>query len=150
VLAEDATAMAGLVLALAAVGLSGLTGQDIWDPIGSIVIGVLLCAVALVLAKITHRLIIGESATPEDQTRVLELASAVEGVDRVTQLLTMHLGPDDVLLAMKVAFRPTLSVEQVEQATNAMEACIRSALPHMRKIFVEADSQGDRRGVQGS
>jgi cation diffusion facilitator family transporter len=150
VLAEDATAMAGLVLALVAVGLSGFTGQDIWDPIGSIVIGVLLCSVALVLAKVTHGLIIGESATREDRARVLELASAVEGVDRVTQLLTMHLGPDDVLLAMKVAFRPTLRVEQVEEATNAIEARIRSMLPHMRKIFVEADSQGDRRGVQGS
>jgi cation diffusion facilitator family transporter len=149
VLAEDVTAMAGLVVALAAVGASGLTGQNIWDPIGSIVIGVLLCSVAFVLAKITHGLIIGESATREDQARVLELAAAVEGVDRVTQLLTMHLGPDDVLLAMKVAFRPTLSVEQVEQATNALEARIRSALPHMRKIFVEADSQGDLRGVGG-
>jgi divalent metal cation (Fe/Co/Zn/Cd) transporter len=132
-----------------AVGVSGLTGQDIWDPIGSIVIGVLLCTVSLVLAKITHGLIIGESATREDRARVLELASAVEGVDRITQLLTMHLGPDDVLLAMKVAFRPTLSVEQVEEATNVIEARIRSALPHMRKIFVEADSQGDQRGVQG-
>jgi divalent metal cation (Fe/Co/Zn/Cd) transporter len=150
VLAEDATAMAGLVLALAAVGASGLTGQNIWDPIGSIVIGVLLCSVAFVLAKITHGLIIGESATREDQARVLELASAAEGVDRVTQLLTMHLGPNDVLLAMKVAFRPTLSVEQVEQATNELEARIRGALPHMRKIFVEADSQGDLRGVHGA
>ena len=149
VLAEDATAIAGLVLALVAVGVSGLTGQDIWDPIGSIVIGVLLCTVSVVLAKITHGLIIGESATREDRARVLELASAVEGVDRITQLLTMHLGPDDVLLAMKVAFRPTLSVEQVEEATNVVEARIRSALPHMRKIFVEADSQGDQRGVQG-
>jgi divalent metal cation (Fe/Co/Zn/Cd) transporter len=123
--------------------------QNVWDPIGSIVIGILLCSVAFMLAKITHRLIIGESATREDQARVLELASSVEGVVRVTQLLAMHLGPDDVLLAMKVAFRPTLSVEQVEQATNALEARIRSALPHMRKIFVEADSRGDLRGVGG-
>jgi cation diffusion facilitator family transporter len=147
VLAEDATAMAGLVLALLAVGASALTGNDVWDPIGGIVIGVLLCAVAVALAAITHGLLIGESATPRDRERVLDLASHVDGVDAVTQLLTMHLGPDVVLLALKIAFRPTLTVDDIERVTNQMEASIRSALPHMRKIFIEADSRGDRRGV---
>ncbi len=148
VLAEDATAMVGLVVALLAVGASSLTGQDVWDPVGSVVIGVLLCAVAIILAKITHGLLIGESATPEDRARVLELASGVDGVDRVTQLLTMHLGPDVILLAMKVAFRPTLRVDEVEAVTNRIEARIRAAIPPMRKIFIEADSQGDERGVR--
>jgi cation diffusion facilitator family transporter len=147
VLAEDATAMAGLLLALLAVGLSGLTGQDFWDPLGSIVIGALLCAVALGLAWITHGLLIGESATPEDQSRVLEIAGAVDGVDAITQLLTLHLGPDVVLLAMKVAFRASLTVEQIEEVTNRIEARIREAMPQMRKIFIEADSRGDMRGV---
>jgi cation diffusion facilitator family transporter len=147
VLAEDTTAMAGLVLALGAVGLSGLAGQSFWDPVGSIVIGALLCAVAVVLAWITHGLLIGEGATPEDQRAVLDLACAVEGVESVTQLLTLHLGPDVVLLAMKVAFRPTLSVGELEEVTNRVEAKIRAALPHMRKIFIEADSRGDMRGV---
>jgi len=147
VLAEDATAMAGLVVALAAVGLDNLTGHEYWDPIGSIVIGALLCAVALVLAKITHGLLIGESATPEHRARALELAASVEGVERVTQLLTMHLGPDVVLLALKVAFRPSLSVADVEDVTNRIEAKVRAELPQMRKIFIEADSQGDLRGV---
>lgn len=147
VLAEDATAMIGLVLALLAVGTSGLTGNDAWDPIGSIVIGVLLCSVALLLAWVTHGLIIGESATPEDRARVVELARGVEGIDAVTQLLTMHLGPDVVLLAMKIAFRPTLGVGEIEAATNQVEAAIRATLPHMRKIFIEADSHGDGRGL---
>jgi cation diffusion facilitator family transporter len=147
VLAEDTTAMAGLVLALLAVGASGLTGQAFWDPVGSIVIGVLLCAVAIMLAKVTHGLLIGEGATPEDQARALDLASSVEGVDRVTQLLTLHLGPEVVLLAMKVAFRPTLSVDQLEDVTNRIEAKIRATMPQMRKIFIEADSRGDMRGV---
>jgi cation diffusion facilitator family transporter len=150
VLAEDATAMAGLLVALLAVGLSGMTGQEFWDPLGSIVIGALLCAVALGLAWITHGLLIGESATPEDQSRVLQLASAVEGVEGITQLLTLHLGPDVVLLAMKVAFRATLTVDQIEDVTNRIEARIRGAMPQMRKIFIEADSHGDMRGVQRS
>jgi cation diffusion facilitator family transporter len=147
VLAEDATAMAGLVLALLAVAASALTGNDIWDPIGGIVIGVLLCGVAMLLAGITHGLLIGESATPEDRARVVDVASRVDGVDAVTQLLTMHLGPDVVLVALKVAFRPTLSVQAIETVTNQMEVAIRAEMPHMRKIFIEADSRGDGRGL---
>jgi cation diffusion facilitator family transporter len=148
VLAEDATAIVGLLLALVAVGLSGATGMEFWDPVGSIVIGVLLCTVAIGLAWITHGLLIGESATPADRARVLELARDVDGVDGITQLLTLHLGPDVVLLAMKIAFRTTLNLEQIEDATNRLEARIRGAMPHMRKIFIEADSHGDMRGVE--
>jgi cation diffusion facilitator family transporter len=148
VLAEDTTAMAGLLVALVAVAASGLSGRAVWDSIGSIVIGVLLCAVALGLARITHGLLIGESAPPEDRSRVLGLARGVDGVDDVTQLLTMHLGPDVVILALKVAFRPTLSVEQVEDVTNRVEVAVRAAMPQMRKIFIEADSKGDKRGVE--
>ena len=147
VLAEDTAAMAGLLLALVAVGLSGLTGRDFWDPLGSVVIGVLLCAVACVLAWITHGLLIGEGATPEDQARALELTRSVDGVDDVTQLLTLHLGPDEVVLALKIAFRPTLTVSEVEDVTNRIEAKVREAMPRMRKIFIEADSRGDKRGV---
>jgi cation diffusion facilitator family transporter len=147
VLAEDTTAMVGLVVALIAVAASGVSGHAEWDALGSVVIGVLLCAVALGLAWITHGLLIGESAPPEDRSRVLGLAREVDGVDDVTQLLTMHLGPDVVILALKVAFRPTLSVEQVEDVTNRVELAIRAAMPQMRKIFIEADSRGDKRGV---
>ncbi len=150
VVAEDATAMGGLVIALVAVGASGVTGKDYWDPIGSIVIGILLCGVALVLAWITHGLLIGEGATPQDRARVLELARQVDGVEAITQLLTLHLGPEVVLLAMKVAFRPTLTVLEVEAVTNRVEEKIRAAMPQMRKIFIEADSRGDRRGVTGT
>jgi len=149
VLAEDATAMAGLVVALLAVAASGWTGYDFWDPLGSVVIGALLCAVAVMLAWITHGLLIGESATTEDQARALRLTQEVPGVESVTQMLTMHLGPDVVVLAMKVAFRPTLTVEEVEAVTNRIEAAIRGVLPQMRKIFIEADSHGDMRGVRG-
>lgn len=150
VLAEDTTAMAGLVFALLAVATSAWTGQAFWDPLGSVVIGVLLCAVALLLAWVIHGLIIGESATTHDQFRALQATRSVDGVERVTQMLTMHLGPDVVVLAMKVAFRPTLSVTEVEDVTNRIEAAIRTEVPRMRKIFVEADSSGDMRGVQTS
>ncbi len=148
VLAEDATALVGLVLALVAVGATGLTGMSVWDPLGSILIGLLLCCVALFLAWVTHGLLIGESATPTDRKRALELARTVPGVEDVTQLLTMHLGPDVIILALKVAFDPALTVPQVEDVTNRIEIAIRGAMPQMRKIFVEADSRGDKRGVE--
>ncbi len=108
VLAEDLTALAGLVLALLSVGLMQMTGLSVFDAIGSILIGLLLAAVALVIARITHGLLIGESADPEEQARALVLTEAVPEVNAVTQLLTMHLGPDVVILAMKIAFRDGL------------------------------------------
>src|SRR5580692_5627192 len=135
VLAEDATAMAGLLIALIAVATSGASGQDVWDPIGSVVIGVLLCVVSVLLARITHGLLIGESATVEDRGKVIQLTRSVDGVDAVTQLLTLHLGPDVVLLSMKIAFRPTLTVGDVERVTNQIEERVRAAMPQMRKIF---------------
>ncbi len=147
VLAEDATALAGLSIALVAVGLSQLTGSGLWDSLGSVIIGVLLCAVAYGLAKITHGLLIGESASPEDQSKVVAIAEETSGVARVTQILTMHLGPDVVILSLKVAFRPKMEVEEVEATIDEVERRIRKALPIMRKIFIEPDSNGDGRGL---
>ena len=147
VLAEDVTAMVGLTLAFFAVLLSGLTGIDRFDPAGSVFIGVLLCTVAIFLARITHSLLIGKSATPEDKDRLIALTQSVEGVDRVTQLLTMHLGPEDIVVAMKIAFRRGMPVEEVEVTTNAIEVLVRGDMPRMRKIFIEVDSKGDGRGL---
>ncbi len=147
VLAEDATALVGLSVALVAVGVSQVTHMEIWDSLGSVLIGALLCTVAYALAKITHGLLIGESAAPEDQGKVVDLAEGTPGVARVTQILTMHLGPDVVILSMKVAFRPKMEVEEVEETINEMELRIRKEMPHMRKIFIEPDSRGDGRGL---
>jgi cation diffusion facilitator family transporter len=147
VLAEDATALVGLGVALAAVALSQVTGNAMWDPVGSIVIGLLLCGVAIALAQLTHGLLIGESAVPEDEGRVVALAEGTPGVARVTQILTLHLGPDVVILTMKVAFRARMPVEEVEDTINDMERRIRKEIPHMRKIFIEPDAHGDGRGV---
>jgi cation diffusion facilitator family transporter len=148
VLAEDTTALVGLGLALAAVVLRGLTGHAYWDAVGSMVIGLLLGAVALILASVTHRLLIGTSASPEDEGVALRIAESTEGVSRVTQILTFHVGPDVIVLAMKVAFDARLDVVAIEETTNVMEKRIRDELPRMRKIFIEVDSHGDGRGVE--
>jgi cation diffusion facilitator family transporter len=148
VLAEDTTAILGLLLALVAVALTRLTGLAVFDALGSVVIGLLLAVVAVAIARLTHGLLIGESATPEAQARALVLAEATSGVESVTQLLTMHLGPDVVILAMKVAFRAGMTADTIEETTNAVESRIRKELPQMKKIFIEVDAHGDGRGVE--
>jgi cation diffusion facilitator family transporter len=147
VLAEDTTALLGLGLALAAVILRATTGLAFFDPLGSVLIGVLLACVAIMLASVTHGLLIGKTVTDEDRAKVVEIAQAVPGVERVTQLLGIHLGPDVVVLALKVAFTPKSTVEVVEETTNEMERRLRKELPHMKKIFIEPDSHGDGRGL---
>ncbi len=148
VLAEDSTALLGLGIALVAVILSNVTGNFWWDPLGSVLIGILLAGVSVMLARVTHALLIGKSVLEEDRARILAIAGKIEGVEKVTQLLAMHLGPDVVIVALKIAFTPTMTVAQIEATTNAMEKELREAMPEMRKIFVEADSKGDGRGVR--
>ena len=148
VLLEDISALTGLTIALAAVGLSALTRNGIWDAVGSILIGILLMVVAALIGRDTHDLLIGERASRESEIEAQKLAESTPGVVRVTQLLTMHLGPDFVVLAMKVAFEPSLHVHEVEEVINEMERRVRAAQPEMKKIFVEPDSRGDLRGVE--
>jgi cation diffusion facilitator family transporter len=140
VMLEDTAALLGLAIALFAVGASDLTGWPGWDAIGSLWIGIMLVVVAFLLARRTHSLLLGEAATPEDCARVHELAKEVVGVEKITQLLSMHLGPKHVLIALKVAFARNLSIDEIEHAIDQLEQRIRGELPHMRFIFVEPDS----------
>ena len=148
VLAEDTTALIGLAIAFTAVLTSHLTGQAFWDPVGSILIGVLLAVVAVALARNTHTLLVGASADPEEQGHALVLTEKVDGVQKVTQILTFHVGPDVVILAMKVAFDKAMKTDEIEECINEIERRIRAELPLMRKIFIEVDAHGDGRGVE--
>jgi cation diffusion facilitator family transporter len=143
VVLEDSGALAGLLIALIAVILTQATGSGTVDAIGSIVIGILLCAIGVLLAHDTRSLLIGEAATPEVRKRALELCIGTPGVEEVTEMLTMHLGPDTVLMALKVRFRAGMGVEESERVVDDLEERVRAELPQMKKIFVEADS--DRR-----
>ncbi len=150
VLAEDTTAIIGLAIAFLAVLASDLSGQAFWDPAGSIAIGVLLAVVAVALARNTHTLLVGASADPEEQGQALALAEGVDGVEKVTQILTFHVGPDVVILAMKIGFRADMKAAAIEEVINEMERRIRAELPLMRKIFIEVDANGDGRGVENA
>jgi cation diffusion facilitator family transporter len=140
VLAEDTAALSGLVIAFVSVGLSDVTGWHGFDAIGSLLIGLLLGAVAVFLSKRTHSLLIGEAIVDEDRMKVESVACSTEGVRAVRQVLSMHLGPTNVILALKVGFDPELSMAGLEQTIDLLEARIREALPHMRYIFIEPDA----------
>lgn len=143
VMLEDAGAVFGLVVALAAIIISWQTGTTYAEGVGSIIIGVLLCAIGVLLIYDTHSLIIGESASPAVRKQVHQLVIGTKGIDGVTQLLTMHLGPESVLLALKVRFHPDATVSEIEVITDKMERRVRDALPEMKNIFVEADGNFD-------
>lgn len=140
VLAEDSAALFGLGIALLAVTLSDVTGWRGFDAIGSTLIGLLLGTVAYFLASRTHSLLIGEAVTEEDRRAIETVAKEVDGVRGVRQLLSMHLGPKAVIVALKVEFEPESDLRRIENSIDALEARIREVMPHMRYIFVEPDS----------
>jgi cation diffusion facilitator family transporter len=139
VLLEDLGALLGLVLALVGIGLATLLGDPRFDAIGSIAIGVLLGAIAIVLATEMKSLLIGESASEQvgDQIR-----AAVETLDAVTKLIhqrTLHLGPEELLVAIKVELDGELDFPGVASTIDALEAEIRRRVPIARVIYVEPD-----------
>jgi divalent metal cation (Fe/Co/Zn/Cd) transporter len=143
VLLEDTAAVFGLCIAFLSIGISALTHDPLADALGSIFIGVLLCGVGLLLARYTRSLLLGEGVTAEMRQKALGLIEATDGVLEVTQFLSMHLGPEAVVLALKVRFRPKMPLEELEQVIDDLEARIRAELPEMKKIFVEPDSDYD-------
>ncbi len=139
VLLEDFAALIGLVLALAGVLLTLGTHDGVWDGIGTLAIGVLLVAVAFVLAIETKSLLLGEGATPEAVARIEAALVADGSVLRVIHMKTMHLGPDELLVAAKIAVAPTDSAADVARAIDAAEARVRAAEPVARLIYLEPD-----------
>ncbi|MFE3519723.1 cation diffusion facilitator family transporter [Streptomyces sp. NPDC059166] len=139
VLLEDFGALVGLVLALGGVGLALGTGDGVWDGIGTLCIGVLLIVIAIVLAAETKSLLLGESAGVEDVEKIR--ASVVDGdtVTRIIHMRTLHLGPEELLVAAKIAVRAEESAAEVADAINAAETRIREAVPIARVIYLEPD-----------
>ena len=139
VLLEDIGAMIGLVVALSAIVLADVTGEPVWDGVGTLAIGILLGIIAIVLAIEMKSLLIGEGATPEDERK---LRAAIEGtpqVDRIIHMRTEHLGPEDILIGAKVHFDPSLSVAELADAVDAAESNARAAVPAAKTIYLEPD-----------
>ncbi|SHG46699.1 cation diffusion facilitator family transporter [Streptoalloteichus hindustanus] len=148
VLLEDAGALFGLVLALGGVGLTLATGDPVWDGIGTLCIGVLLGLIAITLIVETKSLLIGEGVTP-DVLSVISDALEAGRVDRVIHIRTQYLGPEELLVAAKVAMVPGLSVEDVAQAIDDAETRVRARVPEARLIYLEPDLYRDRLTTNG-
>lgn len=146
VLFEDSAAMAGLVVALVGVHLAHWLHLPVIDGIASIVIGVILAGVALFLVWESKKLLIGEAAHPEIRTSLRRIADDDPDVDAVVRSLTLHMGPNTLVLNMELQFTPDLSAEGVEQAVNRMESAIQEAHPRVKYIFIEAQGIGKNRG----
>ena len=140
VLLEDLGAMFGLVFALIAVVLAEVTGEPRWDGVGTLVIGVLLGIIAIVLAIEMKSLLIGESATEEDRTRLRAALDDSPEIDRVVDIRTQHLGPEELLVAAEVDFADGLSGDQMPAAIAAVEARLRAAVPAATHVYLEPSS----------
>jgi cation diffusion facilitator family transporter len=149
VLLEDFAALIGLVLALVGVGLTLATGDGRWDGAGTVSIGVLLVCVAVVLAVETKSLLLGEGASAEAVVRIGAALVADPGVLRVIHMKTLHLGPEELLVAAKIAVRPTDSAVEVARAIDAAEARVRAAEPVARVIYLEPDIDHGVAGAGG-
>lgn len=139
ILLEDFAALLGLTFALLGVGMTLVTRNPIWDAVGTGLIGVLLIAVAITLAMETRSLLLGEAATPEASRRITGALAGADGVGRVIHLKTLHLGPDEILVAAKIAVEPTDSAARVAEIIDNAEAAIRAAEPMVTALYLEPD-----------
>jgi cation diffusion facilitator family transporter len=137
ILLEDFGALLGLVFALFGVGLTLITGDGLWDAAGTGMIGLLLVGIAVVLAVETKSLLLGESATKEDNARITEAIES-DGT-RIIHLKTMHLGPEELLVAAKISVGAADTGQAIAKAIDAAELRIRTALPIARVIYLEPD-----------
>ncbi|GAA0606983.1 cation diffusion facilitator family transporter [Kribbella sandramycini] len=139
ILLEDFAALTGLVLALIGVVLTLATGNGIFDGLGSMAIGALLVCVAVFLAIEMKSLLLGESATREAQQKIVDAIQNTPGVQRLIHIKTLHLGPEEVLVAAKVAVESTADIAGVAQIINAAEQAIRAAEPMCIHVYLEPD-----------
>ncbi len=139
VLLEDVAALLGLVLALTGVGLTILTGDNLWDGVGTIAIGVLLVTVAVILGIETKSLLVGEGAEPDVVRKILAAFNGHPQVEAVIHMKTLYLGPDELLVAAKIAVPKATRAVEVAAAIDAIEKDVRAAVPVARVIYLEPD-----------
>ena len=139
VLLEDLAALCGLVIALLGAGLAIATGDTRFDAAGSIAIGLLLVAIAAILASEMKSLLIGEAASPRDLERIRSVIVGSPSVQRLIHMRTQHLGPDELLVGAKLEFDSRLNFRELSDAIDVVEARIRQRIPIARIIYLEPD-----------
>ncbi|MFF1571215.1 cation diffusion facilitator family transporter [Leifsonia sp. NPDC058292] len=139
VLLEDVAALTGLVFAFIGVGLTVITHDGLWDAIGTILIGLLLIAVAIILGMETKSLLVGEGASDVDTAAIQKAIMAGTEVERVIHMKTLYLGPDELLVGAKLAFPGEYRLAEVAASIDIVERRIRDAVPAARVIYIEPD-----------
>lgn len=138
VLFEDTAAGLGLLVALAGIGIGDWLDMPVLDGVASVIIGVILALTACMLAYETKGLLIGEAVLPETDAALREIAKETYGVERLNELLTMHMGPNDVLLNLSLDFRNDLKAGEIEAVITDLENRVTARFPEITRIFVEA------------
>jgi cation diffusion facilitator family transporter len=146
VLLEDTAALLGLLAALVGIGLGHVLGRPELDGAASVLIGLILCLAAALLARESKGLLIGERLRPEAREAIREAILAEPAVARVVRGASMHLGPDDVLVTLEVEFRPGLSAADAAAAIDRLDRAIRTARPEVRHLYIEAQAIAARAG----
>ncbi|GGL09061.1 cation diffusion facilitator family transporter [Planomonospora parontospora] len=136
---EDLGALLGLIFALFGVTMAVVTGDPIWDGIGTLMIGVLLAVIAVILAVETKSLLIGEGAGPEVENRISAALESTPEVSRVIHMRTLHLGPEEILVAAKIAVENDDTAAEIAKGIDEAEKRVRAAVPEARVIYLEPD-----------
>lgn len=150
VLLEDAAALTGLVFAFLGVGLTILTGDVVWDGIGTLAIGVLLIAVAVLLGVETKSLLVGEGAGPQDVAAIRSAILDGPETNRIIHMRTLYVGPEELLVAAKLGFPAQSRFADVARSIDTVETRIRSTVPIARVIYIEPDVYADPQGANPS
>ncbi|MBE9114756.1 cation transporter [Lusitaniella coriacea LEGE 07157] len=145
VLLEDSAALLGIAVAFSGLFFGHLFNAPYLDGVASIVIGLLLVAVAFILGYESKELLVGEGADPETVDSIRQLATSDSAVDEVLRILTLHLGPEEILLNLDIQFSKTLSASEVGCVVERLEQTIRNEHPEVQCIFIEAKSIGSKR-----
>ncbi|MGV9304890.1 MULTISPECIES: cation diffusion facilitator family transporter [unclassified Nonomuraea] len=139
VLLEDLGALLGLIFALFGVTMAVVTGDGLWDGVGTVMIGALLAVIAIILAIETKSLLLGEGATPEVETQIRNALESAPEVSRIIHMRTLHLGPEELLVAAKIAVAHDDTAAEVARGIDEAEQRIRAAVPIARVIYLEPD-----------
>lgn len=139
ILLEDAGALVGLVFALFGVGMAVITGDGRWDAVGAMAVGTLLVVIAVFLAMEMTAMLVGESALPEEVDAIRAALEGSDGVLRVIHLRTLHVGPDELLVAAKIAIAHNDTGAQIAADIDNAEKALRAAVPTAKYVFLEPD-----------
>ncbi|MFC4011542.1 cation diffusion facilitator family transporter [Nonomuraea purpurea] len=150
ILLEDLGALLGLVFALFGVTMAVITGDGVWDGVGTLMIGVLLAVIAVVLAIETKSLLVGEGASPDMENQIRAALEGAPEVARVIHMRTLHLGPEELLVTAKIAVEHNDTAAEVAQGIDEAERRIREAVPIARVIYLEPDLDRQRTSTAGT